>query len=52
MLRIGQLGRKREKRNGINDDMSTTINKTRMEIKEGYGCKKNRIVFNAVGGVQ
>ena len=40
MLRIGQLGRKREKCNGINDDMSIIINKTRMEIKEGYGCEE------------
>ena len=40
MLRIRRVGRKREKRNGMKDIISTTMNQTRMEIKEGYGCEK------------
>lgn len=40
MFRIGRLGRKREKCNGMKDIISTTMNKTRMEIKEGYGREK------------
>ena len=40
MLRIRRVGRKRKKRNGMKDGMSTTMNKTRMEIKEGYGCEE------------
>lgn len=37
MLRIRRVGCERKKRNGMKDAMSTTISKTRMEIKEGYG---------------
>lgn len=40
MFRIGRLGRKRKKRDGMKDGVSTTTNKTRMEIKEGYGCEE------------
>jgi hypothetical protein len=40
MLRIGRLGRKRKKCDGMKDEMSTTMTKARMEIKEGYGCEK------------
>ena len=40
MLQIRRVGLKLKKRNGMKDGMSTTMNKTRMEIKEGYGCEK------------
>lgn len=40
MLRIGRLGSKREKRNGMMIGMSTTMINTRMEIEEGYGCEE------------
>lgn len=32
-------------------DMSKTMIKTRMEIKEGYGCEEIRIIFSALGGL-
>ena len=40
MLRVRRLGRKWKKRNGMKDNMSTTMLETRMEIEEGYGCEK------------
>ena len=51
MLRIRRVGRKRKKRNGMKDDMSKTMIKSRMEIKEGYGSEKIGIILSLMGGL-